>query len=185
MKYVLTCIIAAIGTVTIASTALADQNDERLDSLFGQLQNAPDSETAQNIEIDIWRIWLQYDNEDVNALMLQGIQAMTVRNLKFALESFDRVTELAPNFAEGWNKRATVHYLMDHLDESVQDIQRTLALEPRHFGALSGMGLIFMQLGDDEGALNAYEEVIKLYPNAPSAQHHIQALRTKLYRDAI
>ena len=101
MKYVLILIIAAIGTVAIASTALADQNDERLDSLFGQLQNAPDSEAAQNIEIDIWRIWLQYDNEDVNALMLQGIQAMTVRNLKFALESFDRVTELAPNFAEG------------------------------------------------------------------------------------
>ncbi len=117
--------------------------------------------------------------------MLQGIQAMAVRNLSFALESFDRVTKLAPDFAEGWNKRATVYYLMDDLEESVQDIQRTLTLEPRHFGALSGMGLIFMQLGDDEGALRAYEEVIKIHPNAPGAQHHIRALRSKLYGDAI
>ena len=117
--------------------------------------------------------------------MTAGVEAMRLRDFDTALDVFNRVVERAPEFAEGWNKRATVHYLQNHLSESVEDIQRTLALEPRHFGALSGMGLIFMQMGDDTGALKAYEEVIKIHPHSPSARYHIDALKAKLRNQMI
>ena len=89
------------------------------------------------------------------------------------------MTEL-PDYAEGWNKRATVHYLKGDYSASVIDIERTLALEPRHFGAISGMGLIFMARGDEAGALKAFKEVLKIHPHARGAQFHVEELRKKL-----
>jgi tetratricopeptide (TPR) repeat protein len=93
---------------------------------------------------------------------------------------FDRVVTTLPDFAEGWNKRATVHYLNEDYTASVIDIERTLVLEPRHFGAISGMGLIFMARGDEAGALRAFEEVLKIHPHARGAKARVEELRKKL-----
>lgn len=169
-----------IGCFLVAGSVFADQDDTRLDALFERLQRDVNSAEIQHLETQIWAIWIDSGREDVNALMTKGIEAMGVRDLSMALDIFDQIVEMAPEFAEGWNKRATVHYLKNNLSESVQDIQRTLDLEPRHFGALSGMGLIFMRIGDEAGALQAYQEVVKIHPRSPSARFHIQVLRTKL-----
>ena len=165
--------------------AQADQNDERLDGLFEALRDAGAEETASDIEQEIWLIWLESGRSDVDTLMASGIQAMQRRALGQALSLFDRVVEMAPEYAEGWNKRATVHYLRDDLAESVYDIRRTLVLEPRHFGALSGMGLILAERKDKQGAIRAFEEVLRINPNSPSARASIEELRAKLRDEAL
>lgn len=163
----------------------ADQNDPRLDLLFEQLKASPDPAAARSIESRIWAIWQHSDDRDVAALMLRGIAAMNRGEYDAALEVFGHVVEQAPQFAEGWNKRATVHYLRGEYAASMRDVQRTLALEPRHFGALSGMGLIFMATGDDEGALQAFEEVLRIAPQAEDTRQQIRRLRRKLRDELI
>lgn len=166
-------------------SATADQSDIRLHDLFTQLSSASNPSTAGDAEAEIWTIWGESGDEKIDELMVQGVQAMGSRDLDDALKRFDQITRLAPGFAEGWNKRATVYYLRDDLAESVIDIQKTLELEPRHFGALSGMGLIFMERGDFEGALGAYEEVLKIHPQSMAARFHSEHLREKLYGESL
>ena len=141
---------------------VADQRDPRLGELFVALVEAPDSTTAVTIEAAIWQIWLDGGDASLNELMVQGIEAMNARRFRDAVGRFTALIDSAPAFAEAWNKRATVYYLMDRFEDSVRDIERTLALEPRHFGAISGMGLIFLQRGDEEGALGAFEKVLEI-----------------------
>ena len=185
MKRFLIFVLAALGFVGIWLAVPADQHDERLSTLFERLSHAADAEEARLLEIEIWGIWTDSGREDVNALMKEGIEAMQLRNLDAALAAFNKVVKIAPDFAEGWNKRATVYYLQDNLADSVRDVQHTLALEPRHFGALSGLGLILMEVGDDTGALKVFEEVLKIHPNAPGARYHSEALRAKIRNDAV
>ena len=163
--------------------ALADQEDGRLEILFGRLAVTEDTAEARSLEAAIWRIWLEPKDAKLEAVMARGIAAMNGGRFGTALAFFDRVTREAPGFAEGWNKRATVHYLMKNFDASVRDIARTLALEPRHFGALSGLGLINMALDRPEAALRAFEEVLKIHPNAAGARAHVQRLRDILRGD--
>ncbi|MFQ5902310.1 MAG: tetratricopeptide repeat protein [Candidatus Binatia bacterium] len=105
---------------------------------------------------------------------------MSRRNYEEALVSFNKVVEADPDFAEGWNKRATVYYLMGEFVASVRDIERTLTLEPRHFGALSGLGLIYLALGEDRLALEAFEAALKVNPHLPGAQAHAEEVRWRL-----
>ncbi|MHC4457094.1 MAG: tetratricopeptide repeat protein, partial [Planctomycetota bacterium] len=135
---------------------------------------------AQIIEVQIWRIWIDSGLDDMNALMEEGARAMTQGRLEEAIAIFDRIVTTLPDFAEGWNKRATAHYLNEDYTASVIDIERTLVLEPRHFGAISGMGLIFLARGDEAGALRAFEEVLKIHPHARGAKARVEELRKKL-----
>jgi tetratricopeptide (TPR) repeat protein len=160
--------------------APADQNAANLDPLFRDLARAEYPETALQLEREIWRTWLESGDEAVDRELRAGIRAMQQGRMEEALERFDTVVEMAPDFSEGWNKRATAHYLNGELAESMRDIQQTLSLEPRHFGAISGMGLIFMQRGDDRAALEAFEEVLKIHPMAHGAGKHAERLRAKL-----
>ena len=164
----------------VPAPGAADQSDKRLRGLFERLKTTPDPLEAQRIESNIWQIWIDCGQEDMNAVVEQGIQAMSLGQLEEAITIFDRVVSELPDFAEGWNKRATVHYLKGDYSASVIDIERTLALEPRHFGAISGMGLIFMARGDEAGALQAFKEVLKIHPHARGAQFHVEELRKKL-----
>lgn len=158
----------------------ADQADQRLGPLFEELRAADEAEQARFVEQLIWRIWLESGQPEVNALMAQGMAAMARRQMDAARAVFDQVVILAPEYAEGWNKRATVYYLADDLAASMRDIERTLALEPRHFGALSGMGLIFAEIEDVEGALRAFEAALEIHPMSPTAQASAEELREKL-----
>ena len=117
--------------------------------------------------------------------MGEGVAAMQRRDYPAALRSFDSMVDLAPEFAEGWNKRATLYYLMGAYENSLDDIVRTLELEPRHFGALSGRGLILQDLGRDEEALTAFEAALDLNPQMPGARHNADALRKSLEDSAI
>ena len=163
-----------------AISALASQTDARLQALFEQLRDAQSADDARVLETRIWGIWNESGDDDVDRLMQAAVRAMAGRRYEQALEHLDQVVRLAPQFAEGWNRRATVYWLLDRLSESVADIQRTLALEPRHFGAISGMGLIFMQSGDEEGALDAFEALLVINPHAAGARQRVEVLRQSL-----
>jgi tetratricopeptide (TPR) repeat protein len=160
--------------------AIADQDDPRLDGLFERLQTTPDPAEARAVEQRIWRVWLEADDAGLNRLMQQGIAAMDDQRYAAALQAFDRMVEQAPEFAEGWNKRATVHFLMGNWQASVRDIQQTLALEPRHFGALFGLGMIYDALGQREAALRSFEATLALNPHSESTRRSIEELREQL-----
>jgi tetratricopeptide (TPR) repeat protein len=162
----------------------ADQTDDRLDGLFLQLRSTDDRETGQRVTREIWRIWRHTDDADAYALMGKGVKDMAHRRYQGALRSFDDLVQLAPQFAEGWNRRATLLYLMGDLRGSVDDIQRTLALEPRHFGALAGLGLIYMQLDDPQAAEAAFERALQVNPHLPGATGNLQLLRKQI-RDRV
>ena len=173
------------GMLLMASLAgpmavVADQRDPRLTDLFTALSEVPDAESALGIEAAIWQIWLDGGDSALNELMGQGIAAMNANRFRDAAGRFTDLILAAPAFAEAWNKRATVYYLMERHEDSVRDIERTLALEPRHFGAISGMGLIFLRRGDEEAALDAFEKVLEIHPHARGAQFHVRRLRERL-----
>ena len=112
----------------------------------------------------IWLLWLHSDDKAVNRLMAQGVIAMQRGALDRALARFDEITRRAPDFAEGWNKRATVFYMMGRHRESVADVQQVLNLEPRHYGALSGLGMILVALGREEDALEWLRRALEVNP---------------------
>lgn len=160
--------------------AAADQNDARLEDLFFKLQGTEDYEQARRTEISIWQIWSVSNDNAVNTLMAEGTTAMTQRDLQRALRYFGQVVEIAPDFAEGWNKRATLYYLTGDYEASLADIDKTLALEPRHFGALAGRGLVLMALDRKEDALTAFEEALSIHPHLIGAMLNAEAIRKML-----
>lgn len=162
------------------TSSCADQNDPRLEDLFSELLEAPGTNRALTIESSIWKIWLDGGNSELNEMMTRGIEAMNATRYRDAVERFTELIAAAPSFAEAWNKRATVYYLMDRHENSVRDIERTLALEPRHFGAISGLGLILLGRGDDVGALGVFEKVLEIHPHARGARFYVEQLRERL-----
>ena len=110
---------------------------------------------------------------------------MARRDLRAALGKFDQIVKIAPGFAEGWNKRATVYYLLGNYAESLHDIDKTLALEPRHFGALSGRGLVLMELENADLALDSFEAALEIHPKLPGANHNAEALRREIQKNQI
>jgi tetratricopeptide (TPR) repeat protein len=177
---VLIGVLALYLIAGLAQPARADQDDPRLDGLFERLQKTRNRTEARLIEQQIWQLWIESADAAVNRLMQQGIGAMRQGRYAAALRAFDRMVEDAPDFAEGWNKRATVHYLMGDWSASVLDIQRTLALEPRHFGALSGLGLIYDALDQPEAALRSFEAMLDLNPHSESTRLRVDELRRQL-----
>ncbi|MGH6919458.1 MAG: tetratricopeptide repeat protein, partial [Geminicoccaceae bacterium] len=155
--------------------APADQQDLRLNHLFARLQATSSQAEAQAAQQQIWQIWIESDDSSASRLMQRGIQAMATRQHALALEYFDRLVERAPDFAEGWNKRATVYYLLQDYEASVLDIERTLELEPRHFGALSGLGMIYDAIGEPAAALRSYEAAVAINPHLGGTRQRIEA----------
>lgn len=177
---------AALWAGVIAAwPASGDQNDPRLPALFDGLQAVADPAEAELIELKIWSIWMSSDDPEVNIRLAHGVERMNMGDYKTALTAFDAIVAMAPDFAEGWNKRATVLYLMGDYAASMKDVDRTLALEPRHFGALSGLGLINVGLGDDEAALDAFERALAVNPHMPGARSNAEMLRERLEGRAI
>ncbi len=161
---------------------MADQTDQRLADLFSRLQTTDDANDANVAASLIWTIWHQSDDDRINELMRQGLAQMSTRQYTDAVATFSEMIDLDARFAEAWNKRATVHYLMGDYGASVKDIDRTLELEPRHFGALSGLGLIMVAMENEEAAIAAFEATLAVNPFAAGAEQNLQALRARQQR---
>jgi len=162
------------------SPAVAGPREDQLDKMFARLKVTTSESEAQALTQAIWILWTTSDDSNVNDMMRRGLRLMGQQNFGEALQIFDRMVKYAPEFAEGWNKRATVHYMLGNFPESVADIQKTLALEPRHFGALSGLGMINVELERQAEALKACEEALKANPFLPGARQQVDELKKKL-----
>ena len=170
-------IILSLVLIFSISPTIAGQNDTRLNNLFERLRVTQDLAEARGIEGTIWEIWTESENANVNRAMLIGIASMHAGQLGTALNKFNEVIQLAPDFAEGWNKRATIFYLMKKFDRSVNDIAQTLKLEPRHFGALSGLGLINQAIGQNKAAIKAFEHALDLNPHLPGLKEKVTQMK--------
>ena len=177
-KLLVPMVLAALAL--LPGTVAADQRDRRLDDLFARLQSTARAGEAQAIEQRIWSIWSETADPQAGILLQEGLSAMAHRRFGDALERFDRMVEQAPHFAEGWNRRATLHYLMGNFHASVLDIQRTLDLEPRHFGALSGLGLIYDAVEQPAAALRSFEAAVAINPHLDTIEQRILELRRQL-----
>ena len=177
-------IIILVITLTPAP-ALADQTNPALNDLFRALQ-VTTSAKAKDIESKIWSLWVVHDsNPDATGMMRLGMQMMQANQLTEAGRVFSRLIDIEPDFAEAWNKRATIRYMLGNHDGSKADIVEVLEREPRHFGALSGLAMIHMQNGNLKGALNAYEAALQVNPFMINVQQMIDALKLKLQGQAL
>ncbi len=163
---------ATLGAVlrlepALAQAPLASTMDERtraLDALFRGLKDARGDDEAEVLVARIWEMWTRSGRSDVDTLIEEGIAFLSVRQLGAAHDSFTKAIEADPSFAEAWNKRATVLYLLHQHEQSLSDIEKVLALEPRHFGALAGRGMIHAQAGRWKEALDAYYQALSVNP---------------------
>ena len=156
-----------------------------LDALFSELKRAPTPVEAERISSLIWQAWGNSGSDNID-LMMDWVQAsMQRRDYSAALDLLDQIVLLAPDYAEAFNRRATVHFMMKHYAQSMADIGRTLMLEPRHYGALNGMAQIFRIQGNETAALKTYERILDLYPMMRSAQSAVGELADSLAGDRI
>lgn len=163
----------------------ADQKAAELEPLFADLKTAESAQQAIQIEERIWRLWLRHEDAEVSQRMARGLLLMNAGHLDQAYKLYDRMVEFVPDYAEAWNKRATISFFQGNFTASMRDIQRTLALEPRHFGALSGMSLIFEQLGEYGKAIDALDAAMKIHPNLLGGEDRRKQLATQREREQI
>ncbi len=155
----------AVAAFLIAGPVFAQ--DDELEALFEGLRSADATDTAahQQIEGRIYAIWSQSGSDSMDLLLSRGQEAMETGDMRKAIEHFSALIDHAPDFAEAYNARATAYFQQGRLGQSLDDIRRTLALNPRHFNAMSGLALILEDLGQTKEALTAWREVEKLHPN--------------------
>lgn len=168
-----------LAALLLAPAAAADQTDPRLDPLFARLRAVEDPVVAAELTRRIWRIWRASGNALVDTVMDQGSRALANDRLLRAERYFDQVVAMAPDYAEGWNQRATVRYLRGRFAASAADIRRVLLLEPRHFGALAGLGLVYMELGRDAAAAEAFRAALAVNPHLDGARRNLERLQRR------
>ena len=150
-------------------------------TLLDQLKRAQSMDEAGPIVDKLWKEWTSaHKNSDEEALMSEGLVAMSEGNLDRAENIFTKLIEVNPNFTEAWNKRATLRFMLWDFEGSLKDVEKVLTLEPRHFGALSGLGMIHLRLGDPERALKAYEDLVNIFPSNADAVQKIITLKNYL-----
>ena len=157
----------------------------RLDKLFSDLKRERNEKAAERIAGNIWSEWFQSGSASIDLMMLWSQKAMDNKKFDVALDFLDQVVTLQPTYAEGWNRRATVHYMMRNFGKSMSDIDQTLQLEPRHFGALSGLAQIMAATGHKQSALEAWQKVLAIYPMMRSAQDQVATLSEELAGEGI
>ena len=161
--------------------ANADQTDPKLDTLFAALQTSLSNANAASLEREIWAIWTRYpDDQAINRQMDRAIKMMNAGQLDDAEAMFSAIISRKPAFAEAWNKRATVRFFRGDDAGSANDILQVIKLEPRHFGALSGLGMIKVREGDLQGALQAYRAAQRINPFLPNIEVIIDKLGQRL-----
>ena len=151
-----------------------------LDFLFEALKVAPDAESAKHIENRIWALWVASGSDTANLLMTRVKAATDAKDMALALKLLDAVIEIRPEFVEAWNRRATIYYLQKDYVRSMADIRQVLALEPRHFGAISGLGMILQEFGDDKHALEAFRRALAIHPHLQKIPDAVKSLSDKV-----
>jgi tetratricopeptide (TPR) repeat protein len=151
-----------------------------LDTLFEALKIAPDNDSARAIEQRIWALWIASGSDTCNLLMGRVKAATEQKDLDLAIKLLNAVIEIRPNYTEAWNRRATIYFLQKDFGRALADIREVLAREPRHFGALSGLGLILQELGDEKHALEAYRRALAIDPHLENVEEAIKNLRGKV-----
>ncbi len=151
-----------------------------LDFLFGALKVAPDEASSKSIEERIWALWLVSKSDTANLLMTRVKTAMDGEDLDLAIKLLDSIVKLKPDYVEAFNRRATAYYMKKDFNRSLEDIRQVLAREPRHFGALAGLGLIMQDLGDDKRALEIYRKALAIHPRLPRIPDLIKTLTEKV-----
>jgi tetratricopeptide (TPR) repeat protein len=151
-----------------------------LDFLFGALKAAPDEASAKHVEARIWALWLQTPSDTAALLMLRAKAAMDAQQIDVAQKLLDALVKLRPDYIEAWNRRATLYYLRNDYAHSLQDIQQVLVREPRHFGALAGLGMIMQDLGDEKRALDAFRKALAINPHLEKVPELVKILTEKV-----
>jgi tetratricopeptide (TPR) repeat protein len=167
---------AATAVAPKKSPAPEAMRKQKLDALFDRLRDARKPEEAQEIAVSIEHLWLQSSSDTANLLMQRAAASIEAQNLPLALSLLDRLVAWEPEWAEAWNTRATARFLGGDLDGAMTDINRVLLLEPRHFGALTRMGLILQREGFDNRALEVFNKALAIYPLAPDIRELIDKL---------
>ena len=184
MKTVSAAIMLAVSLTLAAPIAASAGNDpakdQLLNQLFQTLKGASSEEKGAQIEQAIVSVWLDSGDAKINEKMDWAIAAMGASAYSLALNYLDSIVLNKPDYVEGWNKRATVYYIIGRYQESLSDIDRTLALEPRHFGAIAGRGMVDLQLGDMQGALDAFKQALAIDPQLTDIKLEVMRLESKL-----
>ncbi len=156
-----------------------DRN-RNIDFLFGALKVAPDEASAKAVEDRIWAVWSSAGNDTTNLLMARAKKAADEEDYGLAIRLLSAIIELKPDFTEAWNRRATAYFLEKDYVNAVADFAKVLSREPRHFGALSALGLILQETGDDKHALAAYRRALEVYPRLKGIDEKVKSLTEKV-----
>lgn len=156
------------------------ESQETLDRLFEQLKKDPKTSSASATARMIWREWTASGSRSIDLLMSWAARAMRDQEYAKAEDLLDQVIVLNPEYSEGWNRRATLYFTKLDYSRSLADIEKTLELEPRHFGALSGLAVIMQRLDRNKAALKAWYRVLEIYPANKAAQDAVIALEEEL-----
>ncbi|HMM62551.1 MAG TPA: hypothetical protein PKD01_00385 [Mesorhizobium sp.] len=173
------------GPLQDAPAQQPETHAQKLDRLFASLKRERNEKAAERIANRIWQEWSQSGSASIDLMMQWTQKAIEEQKYDVALDFLDQVVTLEPAYAEGWNRRATVHFLMKNYAKSMADIEKTLQLEPRHFGALSGLAQIMADTGRKEAALQAWQRVLDIYPMLRNAQNQVATLSEELAGEGI
>ncbi len=158
----------------------APPKEARLDLLFQQLRTAASAQEADSIEVEILHVWARSGSPALDRLLVEAAGAIHAGEYDRALLILDELVQREPEFVEAWNQRAVAHVLQDDYGAAIEDLRHVLALEPRHFAALTGLGHIFRSLGDEESALKAFDAALEVNPHLDGVRADADVLREKL-----
>jgi tetratricopeptide (TPR) repeat protein len=153
---------------------------KNLDFLFEALKAAPDADSAKLVEGRIWALWLASGSDTTDLLMTRVKTAIEGKDNSLAIELLSAVIELKPDYVEAWNRRATLYFASKDYGKALTDIREVLAREPRHFGALSGLGIIMQEFGEDKFALEAFRRALAVNPHLPKIPEMVKTLAEKV-----
>jgi tetratricopeptide (TPR) repeat protein len=190
-QFLLFMIVALLtGTPAFAQQTRGDpaatdsrQAAEVIDGLLGQLRQAEDEASAKVIEQAVWKAWMQSGSPTVDLLVQQAEKAMADKQFRIAISILSTALELEPEFPELWNRRATAYYLNRQFELSLADAERVLELEPRHFAALAGLGVLHQEMGDQRAALQAFRRALAIHPFLPVARRAVKELELEVEQD--
>ena len=156
------------------------QGGMTLDRLFAALKVAPDDESAKYVENRIWAMWIATDSDTTTLLMSRVKAAVDAKDVDLGIKLLSAIIEIKPDYIEAWNRRATLYYTKKDFEDSLADIHEVLRREPRHFGALSGLGMILQEVGDDKGALEAFRRALAVHPHLEHIPDVVKQLSEKV-----